>query len=80
MSARDNIVKELVSKGYATSPRLVEIAGYRYSARIHELRKKGFKLSWGYRRNKNGDKTNTTIYVLNTPKSHIDKQTLEIIN
>jgi len=80
MSARDNIVREFISKGYATSARLVEIAGFRYSARLHELRKKGFKFHWDFRRSvKTGRKTKTTIYIMLTPKDNIDKQTLEII-
>ena len=80
MSARDNIIREFISKGYATSARLVEIAGFRYSARLHELRNRGYEFHWDYRRDVYGKKTHTTIYILMTPKCMIDKQILEIIN
>ena len=80
MSATKNIIREMFNNGYATSPRLVDIAGFRYGARIYELRQKGFEFHWGFRRNiKTGRKTNTTIYTLQTPKSKIDRNTLEII-
>ena len=87
MSATKNIIREMLNHGYATSPRLVDIAGFRYGARIYELRQKGFEFTWGFRRkmvkddngNLKSKKTHTTIYTLLTPKSKIDHKTLEII-
>ena len=47
---------------YLTSSDLVQLVGYRYSARLHELRGMGYAFPWGWKHDIHGRKTNTTIY------------------
>jgi len=82
-----NIIREFLNRGFIKSPRLAEIAGFRYGARFDDLRKQGFDFEWDYSRmmykdnkgNYTSKKSKTTIYIMLTPRDKIDKETLEII-
>ena len=64
MNSHERIIDAFNEKHYLTSKDLVDIAGFRYSARLHELRKKGYDFPWGFKKDINGKKTNTTIYTM----------------
>ena len=64
MTRYEQLLRAFQTKHYLTSSDLVSILGYRYGARLNEYKKKGFNFIWGYKHDKNGKKTNTTIYVL----------------
>ena len=64
MTTHERIIDHFNRFHYATSSQLVEIAGYRYGARLGELRKKGYEFDWGYRHNAQGKKLKSTIYVM----------------
>ena len=52
---------------YLTSSDLVQLVGYRYSARLHELRGMGYAFPWGFKHKIDGKKTHTTIYIMRSP-------------
>ena len=58
------IISAFNDKHYLTSTDLVQLVGYRYSARLHELRGKGYEFTWGWKHDIHGKKTNTTIYTI----------------
>ena len=64
MTIHEQIIAAFRRKHYLTSKDLVDIAGFRYSARLHELRKKGFEFIWDFKKDLKGNKTHTTIYVM----------------
>ena len=78
MTTHQRIIEHFLNFSYATSPQLVEIAGYRYGARLAELRQKGFNFTWGWKHDKHGKRTNTTIYIMTTPREKIDRTKLNL--
>ena len=64
---QQRIVDAFNDKHYLTSKDLVDIAGYRYSARLHELRGMGYAFPWGFKHKIDGKKTHTTIYIMRSP-------------
>ena len=79
MKAHQKILEAFLTCGYLTSSDLVAIAGYRYSARLGELRKKGFTFAWDYKKNLAGKKTHTTLYVMTTPRCNIDVENVAVV-
>jgi len=61
-ATQQRIVDAFNEHHYLTSSDLVNLAGYRYSARLHELRGMGYAFPWGFMHDIHGRKTNTTIY------------------
>ncbi len=49
---------------YLTAPELVHLGGYRYSARLWELRKMGYDFPWKFKTDAKGKATKTTIYTM----------------
>lgn len=58
----EHIIDAFNERHYLTSKDLADIAGFRYSARLHELRQQGYDFPWGFKHDLHGRKTNTTIY------------------
>ena len=58
------IINAFHNRHYMTSAQLVDVAGFRYSARLHELRKMGYDFPWGYKKDLSGRVTHTTIYTM----------------
>ncbi len=79
MTTHQRILNEFLSKGYATSVRLAEIAGYRYSARLWEMTKKGFHFIWDYRKDAKGNQLKTTIYTMTTKHHKIDREKMRVV-
>ena len=50
-----------------TSTDLVQLGGYRYSARLHELSKMGYEFTWKFKKDLEGRATKTTLYVMRKP-------------
>lgn len=73
------IVKAFIAQGYLTSADLVEIAGFRYGARLYELRKRGFDFKWSFKKNIENKKTHTTIYVMTTNREFIDVEKVSVL-
>ena len=61
---QQRIIDYFMTNKYATSKTLLDIAGFRYSARLHELRKLGYEFPWGFKKDLHGRKTKTTIYTI----------------
>ncbi len=79
MTTHQRILNEFLSKGYATSVRLAEIAGYRYSARLWEMKQKGFTFIWGYRKDIHGKQLRTTIYTMTNRNAKINPENEGIV-
>lgn len=79
MNIHQKIVEAFIARGYLTSADLVEIAGFRYGARLSELKKKGFDFIWKYKTDIYGNKTNTTIYTMTTDREKIDSDNMEVV-
>ena len=67
MNTPQRIIAAFNDKHYLTSADLVSVAGYRYSARLHELRGMGFQFPWKYKKDINNKATNTTLYIMRKP-------------
>ncbi len=79
MTTHQRILNEFLGKGYATSVRLAEIAGYRYSARLFEMGEKGFRFIWDYRKDAQGKQLKTTIYTMTTKHHKIDREKMRVV-
>ena len=61
------IISAFNDKHYLTSKDLADLVGYRYSARLHELRGMGYAFPWGFKHKIDGKKTHITIYIMCSP-------------
>ena len=64
LTTKQRIIGAFKTKHYLTSKDLVDIAGFRYGARLCELRKMGYDFPWKFKTNAKGKATKTTIYTM----------------
>jgi len=72
MTTHQRIIDAFNEKHYLTSADLVSVAGYRYSARLHELRGQGYQFSWKFKTDINNKATNTTLYIMRKPEQGME--------
>ena len=79
-TAKHRVLLELMSRVEVPLHELMspEIGGTSADRRLRELRERGFNITY-YHKRRNGKKTNTTIYVLNTPLKSIDFKNLRVV-